>query len=354
MKGALHVLSPGFMTTVQDLGRPGFQRLGIPVGGALDPVALRAANALVGNPAETGGLEIAYAGPTLAVDAESVRLAFAGARASIEVLSPGSAERKREIPMLQSAVLRGGEILRIGSLAGGSVLYLAIEGGFEIAPVLGSVSTFMRGGFGGLDGRALQTGDALPLCQAASRRGMERKLGRLDLMPASRVRAIVGPQANYFTEEEISAFFESEYVVGHGSDRMGMRLSGRAIRHRGGFDITSDAIAPGSIQIAGDGQPIALLVDRQTTGGYPKIATVISADLPALGRVPIGARIRFERSTQAAAEQLRREFMAEIGNIESRIVPSGLRNKQPSELHGLNLISGVVDARSDFMRELSL
>jgi allophanate hydrolase subunit 2 len=98
MKGALHVLSPGFMTTVQDLGRPGFQRLGIPVGGALDPVALRAANALVGNPAETGGLEIAYAGPTLAVDAESVRLAFAGARASIEVLSPGSESGSEKFP----------------------------------------------------------------------------------------------------------------------------------------------------------------------------------------------------------------------------------------------------------------
>jgi biotin-dependent carboxylase-like uncharacterized protein len=254
--------------------------------------------------------------------------------------------------MLQSAVVRGGEILRIGSLAGGSVLYLAVEGGLAIAPVLGSVSTFMRGGFGGLDGRALQAGDALPLCQAASHRGIERKLVRLDLSPASRVRAMIGPQADYFTDEEISAFFESEYVVGHGSDRMGMRLSGRAIRHRGTFDITSDAIAPGSIQIAGDGQPIALLADRQTTGGYPKIATVISADLPALGRVLIGARIRFERTTQAAAEQLRRELIAEIGSIEARVVSLPVRNRQASELDGLNLISGVVDARSDFMREL--
>ena len=122
MSAMLHVVSPGFMTTVQDLGRPGYQRLGIPVGGALDPVSLRTANALVGNPPEAGALEIAYAGPTLAVDADSVRLACVGANATIEVLSPASSEQKRQAPPMQSVLVRGGEIVRIGSLQGASAL----------------------------------------------------------------------------------------------------------------------------------------------------------------------------------------------------------------------------------------
>jgi biotin-dependent carboxylase-like uncharacterized protein len=349
MSGMLHVVSPGFMTTVQDLGRPGYQRLGIPVGGALDPISLRAANALVGNPPGTGALEIAYAGPTLAVDADSVRLACVGAQATIEVISPASSRQKRQVPSGQSVLVRGGEIVRIGSLHGASVLYLGVEGGFDIEPVLGSVSTFMRGGFGGWEGRALQAGDGLPLREYRARIAAERKLEALDLRAASRVRAIPGPQSDYFADEEVSAFFDSDYVVGPGSDRMGMRLCGRAIRHRAGFDITSDAIAPGSIQIAGDGQPIALLADRQTTGGYPKIATVISADLPALGRVPIGARIRFERTSMAVAEQLRCELVAEIASIADRVVPLGGRIDARSNLHGHNLISGVIDARSGGM-----
>jgi allophanate hydrolase subunit 2 len=163
------------------------------------------------------------------------------------------------------------------------------------------------------------------------------------------VRAIVGPQSEHFSEDEIAAFFSNEYVVGAGSDRMGMRLLGRTLR--GGCDLPSDAIAPGSIQIAGDGQPIVLLADRQTTGGYPKIATVISADLPALGRVPIGARIRFERTGLADAERLRRELFAELERIPERVVPLAAANETRSKLHVLNLISGVVDAGSETMLE---
>ena len=322
------------------------------MGGALDSVSLRAANILVGNRADMGALEIAYAGPTFAVDAESVRVAFVGAQASIEVLSPGSAEQKRQIPVMQSVVLHGGEIVRIGSLVGSSVLYLAIEGGFDIEPVLGSVSTFIRGGFGGWNGRALQAGDALPLCQGAARKRRERKLDGLELNVPSRIRAIVGPQSEYFSEQEISGFFDSDYIVGPGSDRMGMRLSGRAVHHRDSFDITSDAIAAGSVQIPGDGQPIVLLADRQTTGGYPKIATVISADLPALGRVPIGASVRFERSTLGAAEQLRREFLAGLEKIPERIVRLCPDLEADTELLGLNLISGVVDACSPSTMDL--
>src|SRR5262249_3336331 len=139
--------------------------------------------------------------------------------------------------------------------------------------------------------------------------------------PPVRFRAIAGPQLDHFSDAEIAAFFDSEYRICAGSNRMGMRLAGRALVHARGFNITSDAIAPGSIQVPASGQPIVLLADRQTPGGYPKIATVISADLPALGRMPIGATIAFERVTVEAAQALRRGLMAEIDGIHGRIVP---------------------------------
>src|SRR5262249_35251839 len=176
------------------------------------------------------------------------------------------------------------EVIRISALARGAVLYIAVEGGFDIAPVLGSVATCIRGGFGGWQGRPLIAGDVLPLCQMQASERAEVVLGGLGLAPPLRFRAVVGPQADCFAEQELAAFFASESTIGAGSDRMGMRLVGRPIKHLNGFDIVSDGIAPGSIQIPGNGQPIVLLADRQTTGGYPKIATGISADLPALRR----------------------------------------------------------------------
>jgi allophanate hydrolase subunit 2 len=151
---SLHIVRPGLLTTVQDLGRAGYQNLGIAVGGALDPVALRAANALVGNSPGTGALEMLYLGPTIAVEADDVRMSFAGASAAIEILPDVTATRGRRVETMHSIKLRRGEIVRIGSLSGGAVLYLAVEGGFAIEPTLGSVSTDIRGGLGGWQGRA--------------------------------------------------------------------------------------------------------------------------------------------------------------------------------------------------------
>jgi biotin-dependent carboxylase-like uncharacterized protein len=347
MNPALRVLAPGLLTTIQDLGRPGYQSLGIPVSGALDPVSLRAANALAGNAPDVGALEVAYVGPTLAIEADDVRLAFVGAPASIEILPGLAASSGRPVESMRSIRVRRGEVVRIGSLAGGAVLYVSVEGGFDIEPVLGSVSTYLRGGLGGWQGRALAAGDRLPLARGRATDRDESRLHGLDLKVPARFRAIVGPQSDHFSDRELASFFESEYVVCAGSDRMGMRLDGRPIHHARGFDITSDAIAPGSIQVPGSGQPIVLLADRQTTGGYPKIATVISADLPALGRVPIGTRIAFERCTAEAAQALRRRLIAEIDAIGARIVPLGRDDAAVApRLLGANLISGVVDAES--------
>jgi biotin-dependent carboxylase-like uncharacterized protein len=347
MTPRLRVLTPGLLTTVQDLGRAGYQHLGIAVSGALDPVGLRAANALVGNPPGTGALEVAYVGPTLAVDADDVRLSFVGAQAVIEILPDMAAPSGNRIEPMRSIRLRRGEVVRVGSLTGGAVLYIAVEGGFDIAPVLGSVSTYIRGGFGGWQGRALVAGDELPLRRMQASDRVECGLDGLDFSRPTRFRSIAGPQSDHFSDREITSFFDSDYTVCAGSNRMGMRLEGRPVDHARGFNITSDGVAPGSIQVPGNGQPIVLLADRQTTGGYPKIATVISADLPALGRVPIGAKIAFERVTVEAAHALRRSLVAEIDRIHDHIVPLRRSDAEVTpKLLDINLISGVVDAQS--------
>ncbi len=345
MNPSLRVLAPGLLTTIQDLGRPGHQRLGIPVSGALDPVSLRAANALVGNAPDAGALEVAYVGPTLAVDADDARLSFVGAEAAIEIFPDAAALSGRRVATMRSVRLHWGEVARIGSLSGGAVLYVAVEGGFDIEPVLGSVSTYLRGGLGGWQGRALLAGDRLPLVRDRASDRDDCRLEGLDLRLPTRFRAIAGPQSDYFSEREIASFFDSEYTVCAGSDRMGMQLAGRRLAHARGFNIISDAIAPGSIQVPGSGQPIVLLADRQTTGGYPKIATVISADLPALGRVPIGTKVAFEQVTIEEAYALRRAFLAELDAIPDRIVPLGTGGELSPRLIDLNLISGVVDAQ---------
>jgi biotin-dependent carboxylase-like uncharacterized protein len=346
MNAGLRVLAPGLLTTVQDLGRPGHQRLGIPVGGALDPVSLRAANVLVGNAPSAGAIEVAYVGPTFMVDADSVRLAFVGASAPIEILPELGAREDRQVEQMHSIRVRRGEVVRIGSLTGGAVLYVAVEGGFDIDPVLGSTSTYIRGGFGGWQGRALIAGDWLPLCRPSASDREECELPDFDLSPPPRFRTILGPQDDHFAEREISAFFDSEYLVSPGADRMGMRLDGYCLDHARHTTFVSDGIAPGSIQVPGNGQPIVLLVDRQTAGGYPKIATVISADMPALGRVPIGAKIAFEPVSMETAQELRRRFIADVESIGERIVPIQRSPAQSAPmLFDCNLISGVVDAR---------
>jgi biotin-dependent carboxylase-like uncharacterized protein len=347
MDPALRVLAPGLLTTVQDLGRVGYQHLGVAVSGALDPVSLCAANVLVGNAPGAGALEVAYVGPTLVVDADSVRLAFAGANATIEILPNESAGTGMRIGSMRTIRLRRGEVARIGSLSDAAVLYVAIEGGLEIEPVLGSVSTYVRGGLGGWQGRALVAGDRLPLRRNMAIERGESRIQGLDLNPPPRFRAIPGPQSDYFSEEAINQLFEGQYTVCAGSDRMGMRLEGPKLDHVRGFDIVSDGVAPGSIQVPGSGQPIVLLADRQTTGGYPKIATVVSADLPALGRVPIGRQIAFEQVTIDAARALRRRLVDEIERLGERIEPLG--GGEPdvtAHLLGSNLISGVADARN--------
>ncbi len=345
MSALLKVIAPGLQTTVQDLGRVGHQRLGIPVSGALDTTALRAANIVAGNAPGTAGLEMAMAGPTLEVMADSVRVAVAGGTTELQITT-GDGETRR-VPPLQSIRLVRGERVRIGGIAGSAVAYLAIEGGLELPPFLGSLSTYVRGGFGGLEGRALREGDLLPLAAPGAPERPDVRLGGLPLLPLSRVRVVLGPQHEDFTAEALERLVATDYTVTREADRMGLRLDGAKLDHVKGHNIVSDGIAPGAIQVPGNGLPIVLLADRQSSGGYPKIATVASADLPGLGRVSPGAKLRFEVVPVAAAEAARRELEGLIAGLGARLEAVGGGEMDTAKLMSHNLISGVVDGGSD-------
>jgi allophanate hydrolase len=313
---SFEVIAPGLHTTVQDRGRVGFQDVGVPASGPLDRVSLRLANALVGNPEDTPAFEMLLQGPTLKVHADSVRVALVGCSASIEVRS----DNPRRIPAGESATLIRGDVLRIGALGDSVCAYLAVEGGPDVPQVLGSASTYVRGGIGGFRGRRLQQHDTVPLKRGRVDARPERALpGPLDLALDQPIRVVLGPQAEYFTDAAVEMFLSAEFKVSPRADRMGYRLEGPALAHAKGYNIVSDGIVTGSIQVPGSGQPIVLMVDNQTTGGYPKIATVISADIPVIGRRKPGRKVRFVSIDVHEAEVLRQQQDAAVKEQSSRI-----------------------------------
>lgn len=343
MKPALVVQTAGPFATVQDLGRWGHQAAGIPVSGAVDPVSLRIANALVGNAGNEAGLEIRLAGPVLKVAATRLRVALCSPSASLQILEP----EPREVPAWQSVTLERGAVFRAAFHAGGSTAYLAVEGGFDLPPVLGSRSTCFRAGFGGLQGRVLANGDSVPLrLDAPDEREDLRLSGLVDLGPPSTIRVVLGPQDDHFTAGAIAALLEGEFRITEQADRMGLRLAGPELAHGQGHDITSDGIATGAIQVPGDRQPIILLADHQTTGGYPKIATVISVDLPALGRMTPGDCLRFSAVSVAEAQAIYVADQAWIADLLCAIEPVRMDPASLSSraLLAKNLISGAVSA----------
>jgi biotin-dependent carboxylase-like uncharacterized protein len=337
---ALIVINPGLHTTVQDLGRIGYQALGVPVAGALDPVALRLANSLVGNPQRTAVFEFLYAGPTFEVAAASVRVAIAHANTEIMGTS------KSTVPAWQSFRVDRGDTLRIGAPAGSSCGYMAIEGGLDLPPVLGSLSTYSRSAIGGFNGRALAAGDRIPLVHDTAEARTELKLSAPPSITAPEsLRVVLGPQEDHFTPGALEAFLSEKFRVSKHADRMGLRLEGPRLTHRDGYNIVSDGIVTGAIQVPGSGQSIVLLADHQSTGGYPKIATVISADLPAAGRLMPGNPIRFAAVSVQEAEDAARQLEKNIERCAADLVPATTRRSLSGEsLYGDNLISGVVNA----------
>jgi biotin-dependent carboxylase-like uncharacterized protein len=292
-------LDAGPQTTVQDLGRSGQLRYGIPPSGPIDRRAFVLANRLVGNPARAAALECTLAGPRFVVDA---RCAMAVTGATVPVTVDG-----REAAGGATLVLPAGAEVRIGQARTGVRAYVAFAGGIDVPVVLGSRATYVRGRMGGFGGRALRKQDVLRVFPAAEPpvRTLTPVPGPLEAEPV--VRVVLGPQADRFTEEGIAAFLGSVYEMLPQSDRMGARLRGPRIAHSRGHDIISDGIALGSIQVPGDGQPIILLVDRQSTGGYTKIATVCSFDIGRVGQVRPGERVRFREVSLAEAQRLLHE-----------------------------------------------
>jgi biotin-dependent carboxylase-like uncharacterized protein len=339
----IRVLAPGLCTTVQDLGRIGYQQLGVPVSGALDAVSLRLANAVLGNPPGRPALEILFSGPTLEVAAERIRVAVGGPGARLVL----AGEPARAIPAWHSVSLGRGTVFRVVLGEQSACCYLAVEGGIAVPPVLGSASTCVRAGLGGFEGRALRPHDIVPLALAEAPARAELRLPNPPGPACDRpIRVILGPQQDSFAEEAIAVLLDAEFRISTNADRMGMRLDGPLLRHRAGWDIISDAIATGAIQVPGSGHPVVLLADHQTTGGYPKIATIVSADLPALGRRRPGDAIRFVAISIEAAEALWREEerrLVETAASAEPIVEGG--GIDLASLYDANLISGVVNGR---------
>jgi biotin-dependent carboxylase-like uncharacterized protein len=308
---AIVVLDGGLLTTVQDLGRAGWQRFGVPVSGAMDPWALRAANRLVGNDDGGAALEITLAGPVVRVDGDGV-IAVTGA-------DLGACLNGRPLPLWQAVAVRDGAELSFSGRRTGVRAYLAVAGAIDVPAVLGSRSTLTRTGLGGFKGRALAAGDCVPVgpCPMADRFA-GRCLPR-DAVPrpgsGRTVRVVLGPQDDAFTTEGLRTFLSEAFTLMAQSDRVGCRLSGPPIAHRGGADIVSDGTACGAVQVSGDGMPIVLMADRGTTGGYTKIATVATADLAILAQAAPGDRLRFAAIAVDEAQAALRLERAKLDRI---------------------------------------
>jgi antagonist of KipI len=308
---AIDVLDGGLLTTVQDLGRTGSQQYGVPVSGAMDAWSMRAANRLVGNGDEAAALEITLAGPVLRFDGPGV-IALTGA-------DLGARLDGRPVAMWRSIEVPAAAELSFSGVRDGMRAYLAIGGGIDVPLVLGSRSTLTKARLGGFMGRALAAGDRVPAgacADTADRGGWGVPAGVVPVYGhAHTIRVVMGPQDDAFTDEGIRTFLSESYTLAPQSDRVGCRLTGPRIAHRRGADIVSDGTAFGAVQVSGDGMPIVLMADRGTTGGYTKIATAASADLPRLAQAAPGDRIRFVRIEVGEAQALLRAARALLDRI---------------------------------------
>jgi antagonist of KipI len=297
------VKRPGMQTTVQDLGRTGYRADGAPLSGAMDPFALRLANLLVGNAENTAALEFSLLGPELEFFHEAL-IALTGANFG-------------DLPMWQPLRVPARTVIRLNAAREGCRGYLAIAGGFQVPAIMGSASTFVRGGFGGCEGRALREGDAL---RAPDIIRHVADHWRVDphILPsyssAPQIRVVRGAQASEFGR----TFFESSYAVTAQSDRMGFRLKGATLLRHSTAEFRSATVAPGTIQVPADGQPIVLMADAQTIGGYPQIAHVASVDLPLIAQLRPGdtltvTEISLERAHELALARERAVAMLRHG-----------------------------------------
>jgi antagonist of KipI len=286
----IHVIKPGLLTTVQDLGRPGFAHLGLSTGGAADCVAFWLANLVVGNHANAPALEITLLGPLLEFETETT-VAICGSRTSTS------------LPVNEPIKVAAGDKLNLGSLLDGARAYVAVSGGVDVPPVMGSCSTFLPANIGGFKGRALQAGDRLQMGESPARDAMKMSPAVAALLErrAGPIFVTTSLQSDWFDGDAIRQLYEQQFTVTSQSNRSGLRLAGEPVLPSRRDEMLTEGVALGAIQVPPDGQPIILFVDQQTTGGYPKIANVITADLPRIGQLRPGDEIRFQQTTIADA-----------------------------------------------------
>src|SRR5690348_11911977 len=295
---AIQVQAPGLLTTVQDLGREGFGPIGVSPSGAADPISLRLGNRLVGNLEGTAGLEMTLLGGTFLFSQRAI-LALTGSDFGATLddapVAPGT-----------SFQVSPGQTLRLGTTRSGARSYLCVQGGIAVPPFLRSASTHILNGLGGFDGRPLREGDLLQI-GPATKFFRKRTIGaRLSERLSSRkiLRVTPGPQVDWFSESSLRLFYEATYRVAEQSNRMGIRLEGAFVSPHGGRQMITEGVSLGAVQVPPGGSPIILFVDQQTTGGYPKIANVISADLHRVGQLRPRDEIRFEQVTFEKARAL--------------------------------------------------
>lgn len=309
------VVKQGLFTTVQDAGRCGFQRYGVSVSGAMDRFAFEIANMLVGNARSAACLEATVIGPELKALCDTAA-AVTGADFPIKV-------NGQDAPMWQTLQLRRGDVLSLGKAQAGCRAYISVQGGVDAPLVMASRATDIRGGFGGLNGRHLKQGDIIFSSQHATPPKAALTVPE-ELIPrydgAVLAHAVLGPQHDMFTEESVEAFFSGSYAVTAESDRVGYRLQGPPLTHRDAAEIVSDAVVVGAVQVPGSGQPIVVMVDAPTTGGYPKIAVITTPSLSALAQASPGDTVAFEKVSLSQAIMELREYEKQLVAVEKSLI----------------------------------
>ena len=330
----LRLAKGGPWVSIQDLGRPGLQRFGVSESGAVDPVALRIANRLAGNPDTAAALEIGSLGAELTVTAGALTVSAAGPDVVWRI------DGEPAVPN-RGYTLDADTVIAIRPGRHAAFAYLAVHGGIDVPAVFGSASFHARSGLGGLDGRALRQGDLIPT-RAATAPELELASPLPHDGPGGDavIRVVPGPQAAHFPDASLQILTSTPYRIGARSDRMGVRLEGPALEHSGlGYNIVSDGIALGSIQVPGNGLPIVLSADRQTTGGYPKIAVIARADMFRFAQRPSGSTVRFQAIGAAEGAEALARLRRVLDGLALRPVAAGLSSER---LLSLNLIDGVV------------
>lgn len=296
----ISILKPGLLTTLQDLGRYGYQKSGMAVSGAMDDLALKIGNLLLGNAVHEASLECTLAGPVIVFEVQQM-IAITGGNLSPKL-------NGEAVEVWRPLYVPKGSTLSFGKAVDGCRSYLCVYGGFDVPQVLSSQSTYLRAGIGGWEGRALKADDHIPFKK--SYHGPSRKIGwsaGRNIYPDLSVRAIrviKGPEFEQFTPQSISSFFNEPFTISSQADRMGYRLNGPSLQRNTDKELLSAAVTFGTVQVPGQGTPIVLMADHQTTGGYPRIAQVISADLTLLAQMQPGQQITFELITLEQAQAL--------------------------------------------------